>query len=232
VDLLTYFQKVEEGFCGRRGAPLLLSPLDFAKAAEWYDAGVGVDVVLEGLNRYFERLEQRKVPLKRAICLSFAEDQILDAMESRRTAAVGRAAGLDEPTEAPALRVRAFLEDAEKRCRSFVEDPARGREFPIVSRYLEEVMESLESLMDETARPFSELEKTLAPLDMELGRLVLLESPAQQVKVWREAAADRLREAGGVPDPAAARSTVERLAKQSAMKHLELPRLSLLYLDA
>ena len=87
------FRADRSGLLHAQGAPLLLSPLDFEKAVEWFAASVPVEVVEEGIADYFTRLASRKVPARSAICLSFAEDLIFKALAARRTAAVGAGRG-------------------------------------------------------------------------------------------------------------------------------------------
>jgi len=228
--LLAYFEQVEALFCRGRGAPLLLSPLDFEKAAEWYAAGVPVEVVAEGVETYFEKLTRRKVPLRRAICLSFAEPQVLEALHARRAAAVGRAAGLPEEGDRPA-RVERFLEERAAALEAFAADPARGGTLPVLGRFAAQTVGTVRGLVSKAADPAAALEKVLAPLDAEQGRLVLLESPPELLEGWRSEALRRLRAAGGGVDEEVVRVTVERLARQEGLRHWGLPRLSLLFLE-
>ncbi len=67
TTLRDYFDRIEAAFCRQRGAPLLLSPLDFEKTIEWYAASIPTDDVEAGIAAYFERLPDRRLPLRRAI---------------------------------------------------------------------------------------------------------------------------------------------------------------------
>ena len=167
-DLRAYFERIEAAFCRRRGAPLLLSPLDFEKAVEWFAAGVEPEVVEDGIDLYFKKLESRKVPLRRAICLSFAEESVLRAREARRAAAVGRAAGLEErPPEGE--RVREFLGSRAKALRAFKENPEASAAMPVLARFATSAADAVEGLIPKADGPPARLEATLGPLDVELG---------------------------------------------------------------
>ena len=227
-ELLDYFGRVEEAFCRRRGAPLLLSPLDFEKAAEWFAAGVPAEVVEQGVGAYFEHLARRKVPLRRAVCLSFAEPHVLELLEARRAAAVGRAAGVEAP-DAPRERRARFLTARSMALLAFALDPERGGALPVLARFTSQAAAVLEGLSPDS--PAATLEKTLAPLDEELGRLVLLESPPERVEAWRREARRRLEAAGGGLDDEVLRAASERLARQEGLRAWGLPRLSLLFLE-
>ncbi len=229
-DILAYFDRVEAIFCQQRGAPLLLSPLDFEKTAEWFAAGVPIEAVEEGVRDYFARLAKRRVPPRRAVCLSFAEPRVAGALYALRAAEIGRAAG--QPAGEPVgARIERFLEARAAALEAFAGDQARGGSMSVVSRFCSEAAGQLKGM--DPGSGMAALEKTLAPLDEELGRLVLLESPASQVTRWRREARSRLMEAGGdCLDEKVLETTAERLARQAALRFFHLPRLSLLFLGA
>jgi hypothetical protein len=227
-EILRYFERVEDIFCRQRGAPLLLSPLDFEKAAEWFAAGVPIEAVEEGVRAYFARLAARKVPPRRAVCLSFAEPQVAEALDSLRAASAGRSTG-EPPGEPVGARIARFLESRASALEAFAADSERGGLMPVLARFCGETSARLKEM--EPQLGMVQLEKTLAPLDEELGRLVLLESPAGEVARWRNESRARLKEAGGGSlEKEVLDKTVERLARQAALNHFGLPRLSLLFL--
>lgn len=228
--LRNYFDRIEKAFGRRRGAPLLLSPLDFEKAVEWYAAGVPPEVVEAGVAAYFERLERRKVPRRHAVCLSFAERDVLKALEARRAAEVGRAAGLPE---APPFkdRVVPFLQERAALLRAFARDPDRLARCPVLCRFAEGAAAEIEALAQ--AEPLREtvLERGLEPLDRELCRLALLDGPPHLAEEWRRQALRRLGDLAATLEGRALDQTVKRLAAQAALSHWGLKRLSLLYLE-
>ncbi|MGA9750299.1 MAG: hypothetical protein WBS54_00765 [Acidobacteriota bacterium] len=228
-DLRTYFERIEGSFCSHRGAPLLLSPLDFEKAVEWFAAGIPPQVVEEGIAEYFSRLAARKVPLRRAICLAFAEECILKAREAHRRAAVGRSAGI-EAGAPPGERVKAFLSDRVVRLKSFQDGPFADR-LPVLARLCASAAVELEGLLPRCEEAMSRLEGRLAPLDHELCRLVLLEAPAEAAAAWRHSGLQRLGSLAQSMDEEALRQTVDKLACQAALRELGLPRLSLLFME-
>ena len=230
ADLRGYFERIEEFFCRQRGAPLLLSPLDFEKVVEWYAAGVSADVVEEGIADYFRRLASRKVPLKKAICLSFAEDQVLKVRESRRAAAAGRAAGLPE-AEPQEVRVARFLAGRAAALRAFAADAELSESRPVLARFALQAAQALDAMVPQSGSALSRLETALAPLDQQLCSMALLEAPPDEVNDLREAALRRLGDLARTMDEGTLAQTVDRLARQSALDRLHLPRLSLLYLD-
>ena len=230
-DLRSYFDRIEGFFCRQRGTPLLLSPLDFEKVVEWFAAGVPAEAVEEGIADYFQRLASRKVPLKRAICLSFAEDSVLKAQEARRIASVGKAAGV-QGAASSTERVRRFLASRSASLRAFSDDAERSRAMPVLSRFCKEACATLEALVSRSSESLPRLETVLAPLDRELCSLVLLESQPERVEEWREGALRRLGDLADSMDGESLRQTIDKLARQAALSALDLPRLSLLYLES
>ncbi len=57
---MTYFKSVARAFLGRRGAPLILSAAEVDLVAAWEKSGLPLDVVLEGIERTFEKPGARR----------------------------------------------------------------------------------------------------------------------------------------------------------------------------
>jgi hypothetical protein len=54
-----YFQAIEEKFVELRGAPLLLSPVDWQVASRWHQEGVPLELVTRTLEELFARRKER-----------------------------------------------------------------------------------------------------------------------------------------------------------------------------
>lgn len=78
-EFLRYARRIEDYFCQKRGAPLMVNPNDFKKIKVWYDEGIPVRAVEQGIDAYWEKLDLKK--RRRACVLGFAEMDILDAWE-------------------------------------------------------------------------------------------------------------------------------------------------------
>ncbi|MGH9750511.1 MAG: hypothetical protein ACRD5D_01620 [Candidatus Polarisedimenticolia bacterium] len=61
-----FYRAVEEAFVRRRGAPLLLSPRDWALIGRWKETGVPLRIVLQGIDNMFDAWERRSVLAPRA----------------------------------------------------------------------------------------------------------------------------------------------------------------------
>src|SRR6201995_4889843 len=53
-NYFNYFTEIEEYFWRKRGAHLLVSPLDWAIVETWQKAGVPLEAALKGIDRAFE----------------------------------------------------------------------------------------------------------------------------------------------------------------------------------
>jgi hypothetical protein len=89
-NYFNYFTEIEEHFWKKRGAHLLVSPLDWAIMETWQKAGVPLDAALKGIDRAFESYQRSRrgagKPLK---SLAYCTDAVLEAAEERQEAAAG-----------------------------------------------------------------------------------------------------------------------------------------------
>ncbi|HTQ84913.1 MAG TPA: hypothetical protein VMI93_01775, partial [Candidatus Solibacter sp.] len=53
-NYFNYFTEIEEYFWRKRGAQILVSPLDWAILESWQKASIPVEVVLKGIDAAFE----------------------------------------------------------------------------------------------------------------------------------------------------------------------------------
>ena len=59
-NYFNYFTEIEEYFWRKRGAHLLVSPLDWAIVETWQRAGIPLDAVLRGIDSAFESYERSR----------------------------------------------------------------------------------------------------------------------------------------------------------------------------
>jgi hypothetical protein len=86
-NYFNYFTEIEEYFWKKRGANLLVSPLDWAIMESWQQAGVSLEAALKGIDRAFEshaRSRRGSRPMK---SLAYCTDAVLEVAEQAREAA-------------------------------------------------------------------------------------------------------------------------------------------------
>jgi hypothetical protein len=108
-NYFNYFTDIEEHFWKKRGAHLLVSPLDWAIMETWQKAGVPLGAALKGIDRAFESYERSRrgagKPLK---SLAYCTAAVLETAEEQQEAAAGAQpasnAQVREPFARPELR--------------------------------------------------------------------------------------------------------------------------------
>src|ERR1700745_1972699 len=90
-NYFNYFTEIEDYFWKKRGAHLLVSPLDWAIMETWQKAGVPLEAALKGIDRAFESYGRSRrgagKPLK---SLAYCTDAVLEVADEGLEAAGGR----------------------------------------------------------------------------------------------------------------------------------------------
>lgn len=101
-NYFNYFTEIEEYFWRKRGAHLLVSPLDWAIVETWQKAGIPLPAVLKGIDRAFESWQRsrRAAAGRQMKTLAYCVDAVLEAAAEALEANVG--AGPDAKPSRPA----------------------------------------------------------------------------------------------------------------------------------
>src|SRR3989442_1563780 len=79
-NYFSYYSEIEEYFWKKRGAHLLVSPLDWAIMESWQKAGVPLSAVLKGIDRAFESYQKSRRGAGRPLkSLAYCTDAVLEA---------------------------------------------------------------------------------------------------------------------------------------------------------
>ena len=113
-NYFNYFTEIEEHFWKKRGAHLLVSPLDWAIMEAWQKAGVPLEAALKGIDRAFESYGRSRRGAGRPLkSLAYCTDAVLQAAEESQEAAAGAqpaGAGPEKKEAFSREEVRAYLE--------------------------------------------------------------------------------------------------------------------------
>jgi hypothetical protein len=82
-NYFNYFTEIEEYFWRKRGAHLLVSPLDWAIVETWQKAGVPLDAVLRGIDAAFESHQRSRRAGRPLKSLAYCVDAVLEAAEQK-----------------------------------------------------------------------------------------------------------------------------------------------------
>jgi hypothetical protein len=237
-NYFNYFTEIEEHFWRKRGAHLLVSPLDWAIVETWQKAGIPLNAVLKGIDRAFESWgrSRRAAGGRQLKSLAYCVDAVLDAFAEAQEAAAGTGPEVSSrrSAEEPFSReeLKKYMERNAARLRAAAEKQ-RTAHSAMASR-LDETAKRLED-----ALPLIDVPGTLDLEDLE-RRLTILEeklTAALSANADEEALLTIRREMDRSLAPYRRKMSVEQLAqleRQYTQKRLfeqfGVPRLSLFYL--
>jgi hypothetical protein len=232
-NYFNYFTEIEEYFWKKRGAHLLVSPLDWAIMETWQKAGVPLEAVLKGIDRAFESYgRSRRGTGKPPKSLAYCTDAVLQAAEEAQEAAAGRAPARTKSSAGfKTEEVREYLRRNKELLQTAARAPAIAT--PLAS-LCQEACHSVESIVaawdSESALDLEDLERRLTLLDEKIHAGLLLHAPEDLLLRLR-------REMDGALSAYRRRMPAGQLAlieKQYLQKRLleefRMPRLSLFYL--
>ena len=234
-NYFNYFTEIEAYFWKKRGAHLLVSPLDWAIMEAWQKAGVPLEAVLKGIDAAFESYQRSRRGAGKALkSLAYCTDAVLEAAEEQLEAAAGSA-----PKTARAAATEAFSRDElkaffAKNVKQLREAAAKSaQQQPEMAARLIAIGDSLEASVTLIDTPgtldLEDLERRLTILDEKMYAAVTTYSSEEMMLRIR-------REVDGQLAMYRRKMKAEQLAiveKQYVQKRLleefGLPRLSLYY---
>jgi transcription termination factor NusB len=235
-NYFNYFTEIEEHFWRKRGAHLLVSPLDWTIVETWQKADIPLDAVLRGIDRAFESYSRSRRgasgrPLK---SLAYCVDAVLESAEEAKEASFGagpetqRAAPAPEPFSREEL-LRHFDEAATKLRAAAKQSSVRelSQKFGETAAAVEE----MKPLLDSPAKlDLEDLERRFTVLEDKLTAAMTAATNAESMLAVR-------REMDRALSPYRRKMSAEQLAlieRQYLQKRLfeihHLSRLSLYYL--
>ena len=237
-NYFNYFTEIEEYFWQKRGAHLLVSPLDWAIVETWQKAGIPLPAVLRGIDRAFESYarSRRAAGGRQLKSLAYCVDAVLEAAdEEKETAAgTGPVAGASKQAAETFSRaeLRAFFSrNAEKIA---AQAAALRPTQPEIASRLEETRTRIADLMSLVDSPgaldLEDLERKLTVTEEKLTAALMAGAPEDfMLDVRRDL--DRQLAPYRRKMNAAQLSQLERQYMQKRLwERYNLPRLSLFYM--
>ncbi len=242
-NYFSYYSEIEEYFWKKRGAHLLVSPLDWAIMESWQKAGVPLSAVLKGIDRAFESYQRSRRGAGRPLkSLAYCTDAVLEAAEEELEAAAGAAPR--EARDRPDAKRRPSAQEV--LCREdlreyFRKNAAKMRESakrtgsanPELARRVEETAHALEASSELLEAPgtldLEDLERRLTVFEEKLQAALTTHADEElMVRLRREL--DRQLAAYRSKLKAEQLRQVERQYLQKRLfEEFGLPRLSLYY---
>jgi hypothetical protein len=233
-NYFNYFTEIEEHFWKKRGAHLLVSPLDWAIMETWQKAGVPLESALKGIDRAFESYQRSRrgagKPLK---SLAYCTEAVLEAAEERQEAAAGAQPHARTEAHEPFARseLLSYLRrNTETLQKAADRHSASHAELSACLRQAAEKLASSETLLEAPGKlDLEDLERRLTILDEKIHAALLTHASEDLMLKIR-------REVDSQLTAYRRKMKAEQLAlveKQYSQKRLldeyQLPRLSLYY---
>jgi len=237
-NYFNYFTEIEEYFWQKRGAHLLVSPLDWAIVETWQKAGIPLNAVLKGIDRAFESWgrSRRAAGGRQLKSLAYCVDAVLDAAAEAQEAAAGTGPEIKpvRPASEPFSRaeLKKYLARNAERLRAAAEKHRSGR--PAMASRLEDTASRLEQIAPLIDSPgaldLEDLERRLTVLEDKLTAALAVDADEESMLAIR-------REMDHSLAPYRRKMSAEQLAQlerqytqKRLFEQLNLPRLSLFYL--
>jgi len=237
-NYFNYYTEIEEHFWKKRGAHLLVSPLDWAIVETWQRAGIPLGVALKGIDRAFESWARSKRAAggRQLKSLAYCVDAVMDAAAEAQEAAAGTGPELKRTGPAPEpfsrAELRKYVERNAGRLRGAAEkqQAERGALAGRMREAAKRLEESLPLLDSPGALDLEELERRVTVLEDKLGAALSSEAAEETLLAIR-------REMDRSLAPYRRKMSAEQLAQlerqytqKRLFEHFGVPRLSFFYL--
>lgn len=242
-NYFNYFTEIEEYFWRKRGAHLLVSPLDWAIVETWQKAGIPLNAVLKGIDRAFESWarSRRAAGGRQLKSLAYCVDAVLDAAAEAQEASAGGGPEVKRPRTAAEPFSRAeLLKYFERNSERLRKASDRRRKHPILASRLDATAKRLDEMADEFKTSaatdsskridFEDLERRLTVLEEKVAATLAADADESELLEIR-------REMDRSLAPYRRKMSAEQLAqleRQYTQKRIfeffDVPRLSLFYL--
>lgn len=252
INYFNYFTEVEDAFVRRRGAHMLVSPMDWALIETWKELGIPLHIVLRAIESAFDAFDARPRRHRRVNSIFYCQQEVESCYADYRRAMVGAAEGdleadneaaetrgggpdLDDPDSPfPRSRVESFLtrvagELGDARARAESTELARFAEaLGRAGERLAEIRASLGS----TARMDAEgLERDLTSLEDVIALALTEHLPPETVDGARDEAKAQLKAYKKQMDKAIYQQTLDKFIARRLREIYRIPRLSLFFMD-
>jgi hypothetical protein len=237
-NYFNYYTEIEEYFWRKRGAHLLVSPLDWAIVETWQQAGISLSAVLKGIDRAFESYARSRRGAGRPLkSLAYCASAVLDAAAEEKETSAGtgpraRAEKQDETFSREELRAY-FLCNRERFERAAKKlSPDAG--LAGLAEKLRETVARIEELLPILDAPgkldLEDLERRMTVLEEKLTGTLLAAVPEDTLLAVRRELDRQLSAYRGKMTAEQLRHLEQKYIEKRLREHYNLPRLSLFYL--
>ncbi len=233
MNYFNYFSEIEELFIRRRGRNLLLSPLDWALIESWQEREVPLHIILRGIERVFDSVDKQPARNRTVKSLLYCKEEIEAQYAEWLERQVGKNGRVQSPkseVQSPKSNesnlfsdeaIVVHLERAALEIKS-----AQGKTEGDLQKTLETVLKRLAELRQES-HAAEKLEESLEELDALVDDSLLRNFETEKLKgeIEKQIASYKTKMEREVYQRTFDLMLLKRLREQAA-----IPRLSLFYL--
>lgn len=234
-NYFNYFTEIEQCFQRQRGAPALLSTLDWALIESWKDAGIPLEAVCSGIERTFEKHLRRPRRMTKINGLAYCSQAVMAAAEAASVAAAERGPRERSAAEAPFApeRVVSFIAHYAAALGKSAES-ARAAGSAVLASDLDQHAEALSGLAaqggEALTRDLEGLERVLTAVEDRISASLARATPLDLTLKLREEVDRSLASCRRSMTASQLESVERQFLKRRLFEHYELPRLSLFYI--
>ena len=240
LNYFNYYTEVEDAFVRRRGAHMLVSPLDWSLIESWKEIGVPLHIVLRAVEQAFDAWDAKPQRHRRVNSIFYCQQAVESCYAEYRQSLVGAAEETATPeaddadSPFPRPKVEAYLERV-------AGDLDRARE-RAASKGLEGLAEALgragvrlgeiRASLAAAARLDAEgLERDLTSLEAVVLEGLVEHGEAEHAEAAREEAKSQLKAHKKNMDKAIYQQTFDKFVARRLRELNHVPRLSLFFME-
>jgi hypothetical protein len=245
LNYFNYFTEVEDAFVRRRGAHLLVSPLDWSLIESWKEIGVPLHIVLRAIERAFDAWDARPQRHRRVNSIFYCQQEVENCYGEYRQSLVGAPAPEGDAAATPAGADDAGSPFPRSMVEGYLErvagDLARSRELAeerdlaglaeALARAETRLAEIRASLAASARFDTEGLERDLTSLEDIVLTALLEHAPPERVAEARDEAKGQLRAYKKQMDKAIYQQTFDKFVARRMRELYRIPRLSLFFMD-
>ena len=226
-----YFSSIEEHFARLRETPLLLSSKDWCLIQKWKEEGIPLSMVLQGLNRTFEKFKKGAQKRRKINSIAYCAQEVLSAWEEYKESLIGKRKGVETHPLFTPKEIASFLRKLQQGLEMSAKIAARKGKGGLEGS-LREVSRAVGQLRAEADEEgdLEKIEKRLEELEKVVKESIRQAEDAEMVRRIERQAEEELQEYRQGMDPKLFKETVEGFVWKRLLAFYKVPRLSLFYL--
>lgn len=226
-----YFSSIEEHFVRLRESPLLLSPKDWWLIQKWKEEGIPLSVVLQGLNRTFDKFKKGAQKRRKINSIAYCAQEVLSAWEEFKESLIGKKKSEEQPPLFTFEEIASFLGELQQGLERAAKIAARkGKEelegkLRDINRDVDQLRAEADEEMD-----LEKVEERLEELENIVKEAIRHAEDEEVVKEIERQAEEELKEYRRGMSPRLFKDTVEGFVWKKLLASYKIPRMSIFYL--